>query len=109
MKRSFLSAYEDCKNIVKDEWAKYGEREWKNPVQHFQITAKRSLAQLKIWSKGEFKGKKEKLDELVKQLKKVKHNYTQNVDGEEIRKLEDQISNMLIDEEVYWKQRSRAD
>ncbi|KAH9685373.1 reverse transcriptase domain-containing protein [Citrus sinensis] len=33
----------------------------------------------------------------------------QAIDGEEIRKLEDQISNMLVDEEVYWKQRSRAD
>lgn len=27
---------------------------------------------------------------------------------EEIRKIENQINNMLMDEEVYWKQRSRA-
>ena len=30
-------------------------------------------------------------------------------DGEEIRKIESYINSMLIDEEIYWKQRSRAD
>ena len=31
------------------------------------------------------------------------------MDGMQIRKLENQISNMLMDEEIYWKQRSRAE
>ena len=31
------------------------------------------------------------------------------MDGRQIRKLENQISNMLMDEEIYWKQRSRAE
>ena len=39
----------------------------------------------------------------------TKQKPPQAIDMEEIRKLEDQISNMLVDEEVYWKQRSRAD
>lgn len=30
-------------------------------------------------------------------------------EGAEIRRIENQINNMLFDEEVYWKQRSRAD
>ena len=31
------------------------------------------------------------------------------MDGEKIKKLEKQIDNVLIDEEISWKQRSRAD
>ena len=46
---------------------------------------------------------------MIDRLKMAKQKPPQAIDGEEIRKLEDQISNMLIDEEVYWKQRSRAD
>lgn len=42
-------------------------------------------------------------------MKTAKQRQTQAIDGEEIRKLENQISNMLIDKEVYWKQSSRAD
>lgn len=30
------------------------------------------------------------------------------MNGEEIRKIENQINNMLMDEDVYWKQRARA-
>ena len=30
-------------------------------------------------------------------------------DGKEIRRLESHINSMLVDEEIYWKQRSRAD
>lgn len=30
------------------------------------------------------------------------------MNGEEIRKIENQINNLLMDEDVYWKQRSRA-
>lgn len=66
------SSYEDCKNIVQDKWVKYGRRDCETPVQQFQRVAKSSLAQLKIWSKSEFEDRKQKLDEMIKQLKNVK-------------------------------------
>ncbi|KAH9732412.1 putative reverse transcriptase/RNA-dependent DNA polymerase [Citrus sinensis] len=103
------SSYEACSNIVRSEWESFDGNSWESPVQKFQRVAKRSLAHLKIWSKEEFEGRKKKQNELIDRLKMTKQEPLQAIDGEEIRKLEDQISNMLVDEEVYWKQRSRAD
>lgn len=61
---------------------------YENPVQQFQRVAKRSLAQLKIWSKKEFESKKMEQDELIEQLKKAKQKLTQAVEKEKIKKLE---------------------
>ncbi|KAH9648147.1 reverse transcriptase domain-containing protein [Citrus sinensis] len=44
------SSYENCQNIVREEWETYGDRSWENPVNNFQRAAKNSLSQLKIWS-----------------------------------------------------------
>lgn len=76
MNKSFSRVhYEDmwssckaCKNIIKDDWEIYGARDWENPMQQFQRAAKRSLVQLKIWSKEEFRGRKRKLDKLMEHL-----------------------------------------
>lgn len=87
----------------------YGNREWEDPVQGFQRAAKSTLAQLKWWSKNEFGSKSRKQDELIQQLQNIKQNISSPSDGEEIRRIENQINNMLIEEEIYWKQRSRAD
>ncbi|KAH9792802.1 reverse transcriptase domain-containing protein [Citrus sinensis] len=103
------SSYENCQNIVREEWEIYGDRRWENPVNNFQRAAKNSLFKLKIWSKVEFDGRKKKQEDLIEKLQNAKQNRDQYVDGGEIRKLEKQINNMLIDEEVYWRQRSRAD
>ena len=78
-------------------------------MNNFQRAAKNSLSKLKIWSKVEFDGRKKKQEDLIEKLQNAKQNRDQYVDGGEIRKLEKQINNMLIDEEVYWRQRSRAD
>lgn len=78
-------------------------------MQQFERVAKRSLAQLNIWSKEKLGDRKRKQNELIEKLKTAKQRQTQAIDEEEIRKLENQISNMLIDKEVYWKQSSRAD
>lgn len=57
----------------------------------------------------EFRGEREKkLKKLLKELKSTKQNYDHHMDGEKIKKLEKHIDNVLIDEEVYWKQRSRV-
>lgn len=57
-------------------------------MQQFQRVVKRSLAQLKIWSKKEFESKKMEQDELIEQLKKAKQKLTQAVEKEKIKKLE---------------------
>ena len=49
------------------------------------------------------------LEKLKNQLRELKQRRVQYVNGEEIRKVEKQIQNILMDEEIYWKQRSRAD
>lgn len=59
---------------------------------------------LQLQSKEEFDDRKRKQDKLIKQLKNVKLNNAYYIDGEEIRKIENQINNILMDEEVYWQQ-----
>lgn len=48
--KDMWSSYKACKNIVKDEWAKFEGRIGENPVQQFQKLAKSSLAKLKFWA-----------------------------------------------------------
>lgn len=103
------SSYEDCKSIVKDEWGNYGARAWEDPAHQFQWIAKKSLAQLKIQSKNEFEGRQRKQEKLFQSLQNDMQESSKLTDGEEIRKIESHINSMLIDEEIYWKQRSRAD
>lgn len=103
------SSYAACDSIVRREWESYGWSSLNTPLQIFQRAANRSLAQLKIWSKEEFGSRQKKQTELIDRLTLAKQKPPHEMNGAEIRKLEDQLSNMLIDEEVYWKQRSRAD
>lgn len=42
-------------------------------------------------------------------MQSIKQNHFSSADGEEVRRIESQIHNLLIDEEIYWQQRSRAD
>lgn len=67
------------------------------------------MVELKIWSRYEFVGKRRKLEHLNSKLKEIKNEYSHFDDGAEIRKIENHIDNILLDEENYWKQRSRAD
>ena len=45
----------------------------------------------------------------MQSLQEAKRGNSKLDDGKEIRRLESQINSMLVDEEIYWKQRSRAD
>ncbi|KAH9728345.1 putative reverse transcriptase/RNA-dependent DNA polymerase [Citrus sinensis] len=67
------------------------------------------MARLILWSKEEFGERDKKLKVLLGKLKKAKENHDQLNSGREIRNLETQIQRHLMEEEVYWKQRSRAD
>lgn len=102
------SSYEACKIIVRNEWAFMGGGTRENPVKHFQQAANNTLANLKIWSKTEFADRKKKQDQLINQLKHAKYSSAQRMNGDQIRRLENQINGMLMDEEIYWRHRSRA-
>lgn len=62
------------------------------------------MAHLQLWSKEEFDRKKRKVDGLINKLKEAKKKNLKWENGNEIRKIERQINNFLIDEEIYWKQ-----
>ncbi|KAL9438929.1 hypothetical protein AB3S75_024574 [Citrus x aurantiifolia] len=103
------SAYDACKDIVRQEWATYQDWNSQNSALNFHKTTKNSLAALKIWSKKKFGGRQKEIEKFMKQLKEIKQNYKHYEGGEDLRRTEQKINNHLIDEEMYWKQRSRAD
>ncbi|KAH9776449.1 putative reverse transcriptase/RNA-dependent DNA polymerase [Citrus sinensis] len=103
------SSYDECKEIIKEEWRLFGNWRSENPVQVFRNSAKKSMARLLYWSKGEFRRWEKKLEELRVQLQGLKLRKVQFENGVEIKKVEKQIQNILIEEEIYWKQCSRAD
>lgn len=74
---------------------------WGNPVKQFQKVAKSTVANPKIWTKVEFAIRKEKQEKLINQLKHMKQSKAHGVYGDQIRKLEIYINNMLIDKEIY--------
>lgn len=49
-----------------------------------------------------------KQGKLIKQLQSKKQDNPHLVNRDEIRRIESQINNMLMNEEIYWKQRSRT-
>lgn len=49
------------------------------------------------------------MDKLVARLKELRFSGRQYSNGEEIKRVKRHIQNILIDEEIYWKQRSRVD
>lgn len=66
------------------------------------------MAQLKNQNKKEFRGRKKKLEKLVARLKDLRYSGIQYSNGEEIKRVKSQTHNISLDEEIYWKQRSRA-
>lgn len=69
----------------------------------------KSLAELKLWSNMEFKGREKKLKWLIEKLRVLKEGFSHYEQGDEIKRVEHRIDNILLDEEILWKQRSRVD
>ena len=67
------------------------------------------MARLLLWRNEEFGEREKKLKQIMNQLERLKQSCVQYNSGEEIKKLEGQIHDILIDEEIFWKQRSRAE
>lgn len=65
------------------------------------------MMQLQLWSREELKDKHLNVEKLIKNLKVINQNNQQ--DGKHIRKLEKQINSLLLEEEIYQKQRFSAD
>lgn len=63
--KDLWSSYDICKHIVKAEWARYYERCGENPMLRFKQMAKWSLVELHLWTKEEFKGRKNKVDKAI--------------------------------------------
>ena len=103
------SCYEAYKDIMKNEWLKWHTNTRTSLVQMFKIVAKNSMAQLQVWSREEFGDRNKKLKKLIKKLQDAKENSCQYEKENDIISTEKQIQRMLMDEEMYWKQRSRAD
>lgn len=103
------SPYEKCKEIVKKEWLDHTKWSRDNVVQTFKKMAKESLAQLKLWSRHELGDRKKQADKLMEELRNIKQCHLYYVDGDRIKEIEKQLNAILMDEEIYWKQRSRAD
>lgn len=99
--------YEKCQEIVHDEWKAKSNWNCEDPIMQFKKIAKDSLIQLQLWSKEEFRGREKKLKKLLKELKAYRESSNKYVSGVEIKAIEKQIDDLLIDE-VYWRQRSRA-
>ena len=64
------------------------------------------MASLLTWSKKTFESRKQKLKSLKEKLADMKTNFQHYEEVNEVKKTENQIANLLLDEEVYWKQRS---
>ena len=56
-----------------------------------------------MWSKDEFEGKKKKTRKAYQTAGEPQTEQRSNEGRAEIRRIENQINNMLIDKEVYWK------
>lgn len=97
------SPYEKCKEIIHFEWLE--NRRWKDedPVKIFKKAANESLTNLKLWSNQVF-GRREK--KLLAALKTYKESNNQYMNSDKIKLLERQIDDLLLDEEIYWRQRS---
>ncbi|KAH9685108.1 reverse transcriptase domain-containing protein [Citrus sinensis] len=88
------SSYESCKDIIKAEWEKYGTAAGESPINQFKAVAK---------------GRDKKLNMLTQELQKAKQNKVQHKEAKAIKKIEEQIHNILLDEEIYWRHRARTD
>ncbi|KAH9672148.1 reverse transcriptase domain-containing protein [Citrus sinensis] len=60
------------------------------------------------WSEEEFGGQERKLKTLMKELQKAKQSKMHYEEANGIRQIEKQIHNILLEEEIYWRHRVRA-
>ncbi|XP_024043217.1 uncharacterized protein LOC112099919 [Citrus clementina] len=92
-----------------EEWGSHDGWVRNNHVQCFKKAGNGSKAQLQRWSKQQFGNMMAKVNQLKRKLVEIKFNHVQYEAKNEIRNTEKQIENLLMDEETYWRQRSRVE
>ncbi|KAH9747206.1 reverse transcriptase domain-containing protein [Citrus sinensis] len=103
------SPYDDCKRIVKEEWETKVGWDKNDPVQCFNKATKDSMVRLLSWNRQHFGDRKKKVEQLKKRLVEMKLNQVQYEEDNEMVSLEKRIENLRMDEEIYWRQRSRVE
>ncbi|KAJ4723313.1 Endonuclease/exonuclease/phosphatase [Melia azedarach] len=101
------SSYDDCKSTVHQIWRDSSVKHSEGPLHTFLSGMREAQARLKAWSSIHLGSRKQKLTQFLSTLRNHKiapHIASQK---EEIRNLEFQIDKLLLEEEIYWKQRSR--
>ena len=98
---NMYSPYEKYQEIVKREWWEQSIWEGVDAIEVFKKATKKFMADIKLWSSTEFRGKEREVKQLIKELKNLKRNYDHYVNGDRIRGLENHIDNLLADDEVY--------
>lgn len=80
-----------------------------NSVDLFKKKANESIGEFHLQRKEEFGGRQKQLEQLKNKLKMIRQDFSHYECGDELKKTKRQIDNILLDEEFFWKQRSRAD
>lgn len=102
------SSYDKCKEIIKKECLDFKTQCGEYAIKTFKKIAKESLAQLKLWSRKELGDRRKQTDKLMEELKTIRQHNILYEDGDIIKRIEKQLDVILMDEVIYWKQRSRA-
>ena len=100
------SAYKRC---IESSTRMERKEQIENSIDLFKKKAKESMREFHLQSKEEFRGRQKQLEQLKNKLKMIRQDFSHYECGDELKKTKRQIDNILLDEEFFWKQRSRAD
>ncbi|KAB2600004.1 hypothetical protein D8674_010275 [Pyrus ussuriensis x Pyrus communis] len=100
---AYWVAEEECKNVVENCWKCRFNGRW---VNRWVRTLNVCRYRLSRWSRSKFKGRSNRIQDLLSQLDLLQQDWGPNFD--EIRELSRQIDELRVQEESYWCQRSRV-
>lgn len=102
----YWNNYDKCREIVEREWLSTHSKGHCNSISMFLHNANIVRAKLQEWSRKKFGDRKCILQALTTKLTSLKSDPYQNYDG--IRVVETQLDDFLGNEDIYWRQRSKA-
>ena len=96
---------EDCNEIIKDGWQNIRGT---SAVDRVQDCVRGCTAHLKRWSRDRFGNRIKKLKEMRWEIDMLLRKASTPEEYDRIRLIAKEMDDFLRDEEIYWKQRSRA-